>query len=118
MLAGRSPRAAVASARRLGHNGRVTAPDLAPPRTVGGVVAVWVLAAVAAVLVGLLAPPDSRAVWMPVALGGCLIAAFGVQLALGRSRGFIERVAASVLGALLVMGFIGIGFGLSSLVAV
>ncbi|QLD10951.1 hypothetical protein [Microbacterium oleivorans] len=94
----------------------MTAPDLAPPRTVGGVVAVWVVAAVAAVLVGAFAPVETRAVWMPVALGGCVIAAFGVQLALGRSRGFIERVAASVLGALLVMGFIGVGFGLSALI--
>lgn len=94
----------------------MTAPDLAPPRTVGGVVAVWVVAAVAAVLVGAFAPVETRAVWMPVALGGCVIAAFAVQLALGRSRGFIERVAASVLGALLVMGFIGVGFGLSALV--
>ncbi|SDQ86669.1 hypothetical protein SAMN04487847_2797 [Microbacterium sp. cf332] len=101
----------------MGHNGTVTTPDLAPPRTVAGVVAVWIIAAVAAVLVGVLAPVETRAVWMPVALGGCLIVAFGVQLALGRSRGFIERVAASVLGALLVMGFIGIGFGLSALVA-
>ncbi len=94
----------------------MTAPDLAPPRTVGGVVAVWVLAALAAVLVGAFAPVETRAVWMPVALGVCVIAAFAVQLALGRSRGFIERVAASVLGALLVMGFIGVGFGLSVLV--
>jgi len=96
----------------------VTAPDLAPPRTIGGVIAVWVVAALAAVVVGVLAPNETRALWMPVALGGCLILAFCVQLALGRSRGFIERVSASVLGALLVVGFIGVGFGLSSLVAV
>ncbi|APF35559.1 hypothetical protein CBF90_05990 [Microbacterium sp. AISO3] len=94
----------------------MTTPDLAPPRTVAGVVAVWIAAAVAAVLVGILAPVDQRAVWMPIALGGCLILAFVVQLASGRVRGFIERVAVSVLGALFVMGFIGIGFGLSSLV--
>ncbi|MFS0712342.1 hypothetical protein ABC195_00550 [Microbacterium sp. 2P01SA-2] len=94
----------------------MTTPDLAPPRTVVGVVAVWIVAAVAAVLVGILAPVDQRALWMPIALGGCLILAFVVQLSLGRVRGFIERVAASVLGALFVMGFIGVGFGLSSLV--
>lgn len=96
----------------------VTTPDLAPPRTIAGVIAVWITAAVAAVLVGILAPIDERAMWMPVALGGCLIVAFGIQLALGRSRGFIERVAVSVLGALFVMGFIGIGFTLSALVSV
>lgn len=106
----------VAPRDTVGHNGTVTTPDLAPPRTVVGVVAVWIAAAVAAVLVGILAPAEGRAMWMPVALGGCLILAFAIQLALGRVRGFIERVAVSVLGALFVMGFIGIGFGLASLV--
>jgi len=77
-----------------------------------------VLAAVVAVVVGAFAPEHDRAVWMPVGLGVCLIAAFVVQLAIGRSRGFIQRVAASVLGSLLVMGFIGIGFGLSTLIAI
>lgn len=110
------PVRSVASDDTVGHNGTMTTPDLAPPRTVTGVVAVWIAAAVAAVLVGILAPVDQRAVWMPIALGGCLILAFVVQLASGRVRGFIERVAVSVLGALFVMGFIGIGFGLSSLV--
>ncbi len=102
----------------MGHNGLVSAPDLAPPRTFGGIVSVWVAAAVIAVGVGAFAPEQARAVWMPVGLGLCLIMAFVVQLAVGRSRGFIQRVAASVLGSMLVMGFIGIGFGLSSLVAV
>ncbi|MDF2580338.1 MAG: hypothetical protein K0S49_1917 [Microbacterium sp.] len=106
----------VAQGDTVGHNGTVTTPDLAPPRTVAGVVAVWIAAAVAAILVGVLAPVDERAMWMPVALGGCLVLAFVIQLVLGRVRGFIERVAVSVLGALFVMGFIGIGFGLSSLV--
>lgn len=96
----------------------MSAPDLAPPRTLGGLVAVWVFAAIVAVAVGAFAPEQARAVWMPVGLGLCLIVAFVVQLSIGRSRGFIQRVAASVLGSMLVMGFIGIGFGLSTLVAV
>ncbi|KAA9085348.1 hypothetical protein [Microbacterium radiodurans] len=95
----------------------MTAPDLAPPRTVGGVVAVWVVAALAAVAVGVLAPVEDRALWMPIALGACVVVAFVVQLAVGRSRGFIQRVAASALGALLVMGLIGVGFALSALIA-
>ncbi len=99
------------------HNGRVTAPDLAPPRTVGAVVAVWVVAALAAVAVGVFAPEADRAVWMPIALGACIVVAFVVQLVVGRSRGFIQRVAASVLGALFVMGLIGVGFALSALIA-
>lgn len=96
----------------------MTTPDLAPPRTLGGVIAVWVFAAVAAVAVGIFAPEVDRSAWMLIALGACLVVAFGVQLASGRSHEFIRRVAASVLGALLVLGFISVGFGLSALIAV
>jgi hypothetical protein len=43
--------------------------------------------------------------------------AFAVQLWPGRSQGFIRRMALSVLGALLVMGLIGVGLGLATLFA-
>lgn len=91
-------------------------PELAPRRTLGGVIAVWVLAAVIAVLIGLLVAPDGRAAWLAVGLGGCLIAAFAIQLWPGRSQGFTERIAASILGAAVVMGVISLGFGLASVV--
>lgn len=91
-------------------------PELAPRRTLGGIVAVWVVAAVIGVLVGLLAGDEWRAQWLAVGLGGCLILAFAIQLWSGRSQGFTERVAAGVLGALVVMGVISLGFGLASIV--
>ncbi|WP_214466364.1 hypothetical protein [Microbacterium flavescens] len=91
-------------------------PELAPRRTFGGIIAVWVVAAVIGVLVGLFAGDDWRAQWLAVGLGGCLILAFVVQLWSGRSQGFTERVAASTLGALLVMGVISLGFGLAAIV--
>ncbi|MFT4136483.1 hypothetical protein [Microbacterium sp.] len=96
----------------------MSVPELAPRRTFGGVVAVWIAAAVLAVAIGIIAPPDWRAAWMAVGLGGCLFLSFVVQLSYGVVAGFIERVAAGILGALLVMGFIGVGFGLSTLFAV
>ena len=49
-------------------------------------------------------------------LGAALALAFAVQLAYGRSQGYIQRVAISILGALLVMGIISLGFGLASIV--
>ena len=52
---------------------------------------------------------------MPVGLAGCLILAFAVQLGVGHAEGFLRRVAASVLGALVVMGLFGLGMGLISL---
>ncbi|MCC2030978.1 hypothetical protein [Microbacterium allomyrinae] len=91
-------------------------PELAPRRTLGGVIAVWVVAALIAVAVGIFTPVDLRAAWLGVGLGGCLLAAFAIQLWSGRSQGFTERVAASVLGATVVMGVISLGFGLAAIV--
>lgn len=95
----------------------MSTPDLAPRRTFGGVVAVWVLALVAGVAIGLFAPAEWRAQWITVALGGCLIVAFAVQLWYGRSQAFIQRMALSALGALLVLGVVTAGFGLAFLVS-
>ena len=68
------------------------------------------------VLVGLFAGDAWRVQWLAVGLGGCLILAFIVQLWSGRSQGFTERVAASALGALAVLGVISLGFGLAAIV--
>jgi len=97
-------------------NGRVTAPELAPRRTFGGVIAVWVIAALMGVSLGIFVPEQWQAAWLTVGLGGCLVVAFAIQLWFGRSQGFTERVAASILGALLVMGVISLGFGLAAIV--
>jgi hypothetical protein len=94
----------------------VAVPELAPRRTIGGIIAVWVVAAVIGVLVGLFAGDAWRVQWLAVGLGGCLILAFIVQLWSGRSQGFTERVAASALGALAVLGVISLGFGLAAIV--
>lgn len=80
-----------------------------------GVVAVWIVAAVVAVLVGLIAAEDWRAAWMGVGMGIMVPVAFVVQLWSGRSLGFLQRVAMSVLGSLMVMGLIGVGLGLATL---
>ena len=91
-------------------------PELAPRRTIGGIIAVWIVAALIGIAVGLLSGPEWRAQWLAVGLGGCLVLAFVIQLWTGRSQGFTERVAASSLGALLVMGVISLGFGLAAVV--
>ncbi len=107
-----------ASEASVGHDGTMTIPGLAPRAGLGGIVAVWAAAAVIAVAIGLAAPSEWRAAWMPVGLAGCLILAFTIQLLGGHAEGFIRRVAASVLGAMLVMGLIGLGLGLASLFSV
>jgi hypothetical protein len=104
--------------RDLRDNGSVTTPELAPRRMFGGVIAVWVVAGIIGVVIGLFVPETQawRAAWLTVGLGGCLVLAFAIQLWYGRSQGFTERVAASSLGALLTMGVISLGFGLASIV--
>jgi hypothetical protein len=94
----------------------VTTPELAPRRTFGGVIAVWVLAALIGIAIGIFVPDEWQAAWLTVGLGGCLVASFAIQLWFGRSQGFTERVAAGVLGALLVMGVISLGFGLAAVI--
>jgi hypothetical protein len=94
----------------------MAAPALVPRRATGGIVAVWVVAALIGLAIGLFVPAEWRAAWLVVGLGGSLALSFTVQLVYGRSQGYIERVAISILGALLVMGVISLGFGLASLV--
>lgn len=91
-------------------------PELAPRRTIGGIIAVWVVAALIGLAIGIFVPTVWRAAWLIVGLGGCLILSFTVQLAYGRSQGFTERVALSVLGALLVLGVVSAGFGLATII--
>jgi hypothetical protein len=91
-------------------------PELAPRRTVGGVIGVWVAAALGGVAIGIFVAPELRAAWLIVALGVSVILSFLVQLSYGRSQQFVERVAASALGALVVLGVISAGFGLATFV--
>lgn len=100
----------------LRDNGDVASPELAPRRTIGGIVAVWVVAALIGVAVGVFAGPEWQGAWLTIGLGGCLLLSFVVQLWYGRSQGFTQRVAASILGALLVLGVISLGFGLAAIV--
>lgn len=90
----------------------MSAPEIAPRGAYGGIIAVWVAAAVIAVAIGLFVEVDWRMAWMTVGLGGCIILTFAVQLWSGRSKGFIDRVALSAGGALLVMGIVSAVFGL------
>lgn len=94
----------------------VAVPELVPRRTIGGIIAVWVVAALVGVAVGVFSGPEARVVWLIIALALCLVLSFAVQLWYGRSQGFTERVAASVLGSMLVLGLISLGFGLATIV--
>lgn len=99
----------------------MSAPDVTsrtPPSRAqaGGIGAVWAAAAIVAVVIGLLTPPPLRMEWITVGFGVCVLLAFGIQLAQAEVRGFIERMALSTAGALLIMGFVTCGFALAAVV--
>ncbi|BDZ37509.1 hypothetical protein [Microbacterium suwonense] len=92
-------------------------PALAPRNAFHGVIAVWIVSLVAGLTLGIVLPEQDRVTWLMIAFGGIVLLSFAVQLAYGRARGFIVRVAASTVGALVVMGLISAVFGLSALAA-
>jgi hypothetical protein len=93
----------------------MTTPPLAPRRSAGTIGAVWIVAALAGIAIGIFAPPEWRAPWLTVALGGSLILAFLLQIFYGLAHRFIERIALSVLGALVILGVESIGFAVAAL---
>lgn len=98
------------------HNRDVSQPELAQRQSLGSIAVVWIAAAIAGVFIGIFVGADWRAAWLAVALGGCLMLSFVVQLMIGRADGFILRVAASMVGSLLVLGVISLGFALAEVV--
>jgi hypothetical protein len=70
----------------------------------GSVVVVWVLAALCGVVIGLFSPVREYADWLALSLGGCIFAAMCVQLATQEKRGFVNRLAGSTGGAVIVLG--------------
>lgn len=92
-------------------------PALAPRSAVPGVVAVWIVSLVTAIVLGIFVSEDMRVGWLLIAFGGIILLSFAVQLSYGRPQGFTLRVAVSVVGALVLMGLVSAAFGLAALAA-
>jgi hypothetical protein len=92
-------------------------PALAPRNAFHGVIAVWIASLVAAIVLGVALPEETRVTWLLIAFGGVVLLAFAVQLAYGRAQGFIVRVAGSAVGALVLMGLVSGVLGLAALAA-
>ncbi|VXB94197.1 Aconitase A [Microbacterium sp. 8M] len=99
----------------MSDNGPMADPVLAPRSPFVGLVVTWAVAAVAAILIGIFAPAALLMTWYVIGFGLCVLLSFTVQLSRGETRGFILRVSAGCLGALLVMGVISAGFGIAAL---
>ncbi|WP_206448415.1 hypothetical protein [Agrococcus sp. KRD186] len=63
---------------------------------------VWLLAALGAVLVAVLQPTDGI-VWLPIVLGTCTLTAFAIQLGGPTVPGLVDRLAAALFGAIVVL---------------
>lgn len=93
------------------HNGGVSTPEPAAAETEPSprtrwetIIAVWVAAVVAAVLIGIFSAPVQYSAWIALALAGCTIATLVIQLAMAEKRGFVNRLAISLVGSVAVLG--------------
>lgn len=91
-------------------------PEPLPRATVAwSVGAVWGLALVLGILIALLSHPVQYASWVSLALGVCVIASFGAQLATQRKDGFVNRLATTLTGSFVILGIIGAILGITTL---
>lgn len=65
--------------------------------------AVWLLALAFAVLIGWRSAQGQELTWLSLSLAGCMVATLCVQLATGRKEGYVNRVTASIVGAVVVL---------------
>lgn len=84
-------------------------------RSWAGVVAVWVVAALSGIAIGVFAAPDARFALLGVALAACVLITFIIQLASGVTAGYLTRVSISTSGALVVLVLCSIVIGIASL---
>lgn len=71
---------------------------------VGTVLPVWVLCLVAAITIGIASPAEQYLTWLPIALAAAVLVTFCIQLSTLTKEGFVNRVMASIGGAVLVIG--------------
>lgn len=87
-------------------NKGMSTPELAPHSSIWGVAGVWIGALIAGIAIAVFVPVEWWVAWFVLAGAGVVMASFAVQLALGRPAGFIQRVGASAVGALIVLGVV------------
>jgi hypothetical protein len=63
---------------------------------------VWVLAALGAVLVGVLSG-EAYLTWLPVVMALSILVAFVIQLGLRRTEGLVTRLGGSMVGAFAIL---------------
>lgn len=79
-----------------------------PRASRNGTLAVVAVAFLLSTAVAVFVSPEQQTLWYLLALAGCLIASFAVQVALGQARGFIVRVAVAMASSLAVIGLVAL----------
>ena len=72
------------------------------PISLRSVIPVWIVAAVGAVAVGVLIP-GSYLSWIPIVMALATLLTFAIQIGVSRKEGLFERIAASLVGALVIL---------------
>jgi hypothetical protein len=91
-----------------------TTENLSPATRWSSIIVVWVAAALGAIAIGIFSPTPEYAAWLGLTLAGCTTGALCIQLATQEKRGFVDRLAASIVGASIVLA---IAIGILSLAA-
>jgi hypothetical protein len=73
------------------------------PLKIASVVPVWILVAVATVIVAVVSAGYEFFTWLPIVLAGAIVLTFCVQLTLRRKEGFNGRLNLSVGGSFLIV---------------
>jgi hypothetical protein len=81
--------------------------NLTPSLRWTSILVVWGAAVVFAVVIGVVSEAHAYASWLALALGGCVVGAMIAQLATQEKEGFVDRLAASVVGAFVILGIAG-----------
>ncbi|MFZ4842659.1 MULTISPECIES: hypothetical protein [Mycetocola] len=79
------------------------------------IVAVWVVALVGAILIWIFAPGVTAFSWLAVTLAVVTMLTFVIQLRGGRKTGFIDRVAISIAGSVVILGVMSALMGIGKL---
>lgn len=90
-------------------------PVVSPRRSLMSMVGVWVVAGLAALVIGVWVPRAEQATWGVIAFGVCVVLGLGLQLTSAQHEGFVRRSAVSVVGALVVMGIVSAVFAVVGL---
>ncbi len=78
--------------------------NLSPATRWSSIIAIWVVAVLCIVAIGVFSPVAEYDSWLALALAGCTVGSLCIQLGTQEKRGFVDRLSASVVGALILLG--------------